>query len=116
MNKFSNRDALFASIPAAVSEDMNTWEKIKPKKSAEAPSFELNADGSTTIDATSEPTNESEFLYRTPFGVVPGYQLPLLRIACERQAKRNILKRYGNSKYVPHQGTKECARRLKQIR
>jgi hypothetical protein len=111
MNKFSQRDALLATIPGAVSEDMNTWEKITPPKST-APSFELSADGTTTIGDALEATNDSDFLYRTPFGIVPGYQLPFLRMACEKEAKRNIIKRYGNSKYVPHQGTKEMARRV----
>lgn len=41
-------------------------------------------------------------------------QWNFVKAAFKKAAHREIGKRYGRSKYNPHQGSRECARRLKQ--
>lgn len=107
MQKFSKRDEMLAAVPSVVAEDMKTWEEIEVPKRPQSPSFEV---GDNDLKVAEDDRPELK-LYRTPFGVVPGFQLQSLRELCEKKAKKDILARYGRSKYAPHQGAKECARR-----
>ena len=82
--------SLIAGAEAVVLEDMKTWTVMKDKED-----------------------KDTEF-YRTPFGVMHLTQMQGFIPVLVKATKKGIYETYGRSKYVPHQGKKECAtRRIK---
>lgn len=89
--KWSNIGQLLDGAEDVVRADMATWESSSRK----------NDDG-TKIEG-----------FNTPFGWMPNLGVRNMTPILVQATKKNILKKYGRSKYNPHQGVKECARRTK---
>jgi hypothetical protein len=95
--KWSNTPSLIASAEAVVREDMATWPSAPKKMPA-----------NFLFEGSEEKTLEG---FDTPFGWLNNLQVRNLVPYMIKETQKNIYKKYGRSKYNPHQGVKECAKR-----
>lgn len=99
-HKWSNIENIIGAAPESVRQEMDTW----PAKTQKLQ--DVDKDGKETT------TNIEGFA--TPYGFKTGYELKALFNILVSATKRNLYKKFGRSKYVPHQGTKETKRRIAQ--
>lgn len=93
MNKFSKIKELVDAAPEVVREDMATWIE-RTKYNAET--------------LKNDPTG----WFQTPFGDMNQQMIKNMQPILVKATVKSIYAKYGRSKYVPHQSTKECNRRL----
>ena len=91
--KFSKVAELIAAAPAVVRADMNTWIER------------------TKVDAETGETKGTGW-FDTPFGPMNNMMVKGMQPVLVKATIKGIYAKNGRSKYMPHQGVKECARRL----
>lgn len=103
MQKYSKVPEMIAAVPTVVDEEIKNFET--------RPRYSYNYNEETK----SVESSEIGVWIKTPFGEVADTDTAIVRDLMVKQSIKNIYQKYGRSKYMPHQGAKEVARRKARL-